>query len=88
MLDSISAWITENFGSLVGFFIALLLFVVPLVLYFSARIAYIFNIGNMRDRKIGGALDSSGDGGGFFSALGSGDFGGGDGGDGGDGGGE
>jgi len=37
----------------------------------------------MRDRKIGGALDSSGDRGGFFSALGSGDFGGGDGGDGG-----
>ena len=83
MLDSISAWITENFGSLVGFFIALLFLIVPLVLCFSARIAYIFNIGNMRDRKIGGALDSSGDGGsgdggGFFSALGSG--GGGDGG--------
>jgi len=27
----------------------------------------------MRDRKIGGALESSGDGGGFFSALGGGE---------------
>ena len=50
MLDSISAWVTENFGSFVGFFIVLLFLIVPLVLF----IPYIFNIGNMRGRKIGG----------------------------------
>ena len=73
----------------------------PICSFFSARIAYIFNIGNMRSRKewdsssdlgSGGAflgdLGGEGDGGGFFSDLGSGSGGaGGVGGDGGDGGG-
>jgi len=78
-MDSVSVWIIEIFGSFAGFVIALLLFVGPLVVYFSARIAYIFNIGGMRDPKVGGDLESSGKWPGFFKALGRGD-GGGDGG--------
>ena len=68
----------------------LLFFILPLALFFSARIAYIFNIGNMRSRNKGGPSgdsnigchglssteSSSDDGGGFFSDLGSGDLGG------------
>ena len=37
------------------------------------RIAYIFNIGDMRDRKVGGDLESSGKWLGFFKDLGRGD---------------
>jgi len=86
MLHSISTWVTESFGSFVGFLIVLLFFIVPLALFFSARIAYIFNIGNMRSRNKGGPSgdsnigchglssteSSSDDGGGFFSDLGGG----------------
>ena len=78
MLHSISSWIKDSFGSYLGFLIVVLLLIIPFALFFSARIAYIFNIGNMRSRK---EWDSSSD-------LGSGSGGaGGVGGDGGDGGG-
>ena len=77
IMDSVSVWIIENFGSFVGFVILLLLFVVPLVVLFSARIAYIFNIGGIRDNKVGSDLESSGKWPGFFKALGRGDAGGG-----------
>ena len=58
MLHSISSWIKESFGSYLGFLIVLLLLIIPFALFFSARIAYIFNIGNMRSRK---EWDSSSD---------------------------
>ena len=101
MLHSISSWIKDSFGSYLGFLIVVLLLIIRFALFFSARIAYIFNIGNMRSRKewdsssdlgSGGAflgdLGGGSDGGGFFSDLGSGSGGsGGLGGDGGDGGG-
>jgi len=82
MLHSISSWIKESFGSYLGFLIVLLLLVIPFVLFFSARIADIFNIGNMRSCK---EWDSSGDfggggdgsGGTFLSDLGRGGDGGG-----------
>ena len=90
MLHSISSWIKDSFGSYLGFLIVVLLLIIPFALFFSARIAYIFNIGNMRSRKewdsssdlgSGGAflgdLGRGGDGGGFFSDLGSGSGGGG-----------
>ena len=99
MLHSISSWIKDSFGSYLGFLIVVLLLIIPFALFFSARIAYIFNIGNMRSRKewdsssdlgSGGAflgdLGGGSDGGGFFSDLGSGS--GGVGGDGGGGGGD
>ena len=55
MLHPISIWIKESFGSYLGFLIVLLLFICS---FFCARIAYIFNIGNMRSRR---EWDSSGD---------------------------
>ena len=79
MLHPISIWIKESFGSYLGFLIVLLLFICS---FFCARIAYIFNIGNMRSRRewdssgdlgSGGAflgdLGGRGDRGGFFSDL-------------------
>ena len=82
MLHSISSWIKDSFGSYLGFLIVVLLLIIPFALFFSARIAYIFNIGNMRSRKewdsssdlgSGGAflgdLGGRGDRGGFFSDL-------------------
>ena len=51
MLHSISSWIKDSFGSYLGFLIVVLLLIIPFALFFSARIAYIFNIGNMRSRK-------------------------------------
>ena len=74
-MDTVSVWIIENFGSVAGFVILFLLFVVPLVVLFSSLIVYIFNIGGMRDR--GSDLESSGKWPGFFTALGRGDAGGG-----------
>ncbi|MDP6599031.1 MAG: hypothetical protein QGI86_24660 [Candidatus Poribacteria bacterium] len=53
MLNSIPTWVTESLDSFVGFIIVLLFFIVSLALFFSARIAYIFNIGNMRSRNKG-----------------------------------
>ena len=75
IMDSVSVWIIENFGSVAGFVILFLLFVVPLVVLFSSRIVYIFNIGGMCDR--GSDLESKGKWPGFFTALGRGDAGGG-----------
>ena len=79
MLHSIPTWVTESLGSFVGFIIVLLFFIVSLALFFSARIAYIFNIGNMRSRNKGSpsgdfnigchglsSTESSDDGGGFL----------------------
>ena len=82
MLHPISIWIKESFGSYLGFLIVLLLIDNPICSFFCARIAYIFNIGNMRSRRewdssgdlgSGGAflgdLGGRGDRGGFFSDL-------------------
>ena len=52
IMDSVSVWIIENFGSVAGFVILFLLFVVSLVVLFSSRIAYIFNIGGIRDNEV------------------------------------
>ncbi len=76
-LHSISSWIKDSFGSYLGFLIVVLLLIIPFALFFSARIAYIFNIGNMRSRKEWDSSSDLGSGGAFLGDLGSGSGGGG-----------
>ena len=82
MLHPISIWIKESFGSYLGLSDCSLIIDNPICSFFCARIAYIFNIRNMRSRRewdssgdlgSGGAflgdLGGRGDRGGFFSDL-------------------